>query len=144
MYCNHCGKEIHNDVTFCSYCGGMVGQTNVAPAQEKTGGTKCPVCGSGNVDIQVHQENKGAWTASKTKSKYKQKGHGCLWWLFFGWWWWIIDLMLWITIFPIRLLVQIFKRKTYVGNGTTTGYTKNKISYRTVFLCKDCGHHWQN
>ncbi len=45
----------------------------------------CPKCGSENVDVNVQQENNGSTTISKTKSKYKEKGHGCLWWLLVGW-----------------------------------------------------------
>lgn len=46
----------------------------------------CPKCGSENVEVSVFQENSGSTTISKTTSKYKQKGHGCLWWLLIGSW----------------------------------------------------------
>lgn len=102
----------------------------------------CPKCGSEQIDVQVVQENLGGKTITRTKSKYKEKRHGLIWWLCIGWWWWIIDLMLWICIFPIRFLVQIFKKKKYVGSSNTISATKNKIQYRSVCVCKSCGHNW--
>ena len=138
MYCKNCGKEIDDKAVICVHCGVATGfELN------STTGTCCPKCGSSNVDIQLHQENVGGNTITTTKSRYKQKGHGCLWWLFIGWWWWMIDLMLWIFIFPIRFLVQLFKKKKYVGKATSVSSTKNEIRYRTVCLCKSCGHHWE-
>ncbi len=104
---------------------------------------RCPKCNSENVDIQLQQENLGSRTITKTKSKYKEKRHGCLWWLFIGWWWWMVDLMLWIFVFPIRFLVQLFKRKKYVGSSTSVSSTESKIKYRTICLCKSCGYHWE-
>lgn len=102
----------------------------------------CPKCGGSNVDVQLCQENQGSTSVTKTKSKYKQKGHGCLWWLLIGWWWWMVDLILWICFFFPRLLVQIFKKKKYTGESTSATVTKNKVQYKSVCLCKDCGHHW--
>lgn len=138
MYCRNCGKEIDNNAVICIHCG-----VSVVPEATNPSGPRCPKCGGHNVDTQVHQENMGKSTITKTKSKYKQKGHGCLWWVVFGWWWWIVDLMLWISIFPIRLLAQLFKKKKYVGDSTSVSTTKNHIKYRTVYLCKSCGHHWE-
>ena len=138
MYCNKCGNEVAAEATFCPNCG-----NNVQRAAPQASGIKCPKCGSNNVDVQVHQENKGSSTVTKTKTKYRQKGHGLLWWLFIGWWWWIVDLFLWIFLFPIRFLVQLFKKKKYVGDSTSASTTKNRIKYRTVHLCKSCGHHWE-
>lgn len=142
MYCKHCGKEVGADASFCAHCGGKLdGEAQVLPAEKQTG-LCCPSCGSSSVDAQLYQENKGSKTKSKTKSVYRQKGHGCLWWAFIGWWWWMFDLILWVLIFPIRFLIQLFKKKTYVGEASTKGSTKNRVSYKTVYLCKDCGHHW--
>ena len=98
----------------------------------------CPKCGSSNVEVTLQQENYGSTT--KTKSKYKEAGHGCLWWLIIGWWWWMVDLCLWIFAFFPRLLVQIFKKKKYKGTASTE--TKNKIAYKSICICKDCGHNW--
>lgn len=103
----------------------------------------CPKCGSQNVDAQLYQENIGGTTVTKTKSKYRQKGHGCLWWLMIGWWWWIVDLLLWIFVFPIRLIAQLFKKKKYVGQSTSVASTHNQVQYKTVYLCKSCGYHWE-
>ncbi len=44
----------------------------------------CPKCGSNQVETKVFQETSGATTVTETKSLYKQKGHGCLWWLLIG------------------------------------------------------------
>ena len=103
----------------------------------------CPKCGSANVDMQLHQENVGSSTVTKTKSKYKQKGHGLLWWLCIGWWWWMVDLILWIFAFPFPFLVQLFKRKKYAGKSTSVSSTRNEIAYKTICLCKSCGHNWK-
>ena len=138
MYCKHCGKEIDAAASFCSHCGEKVTLEN-----QSNSGMRCPNCGSHDIDIQVHQENIGGATVTKTKSKYREKGHGCLWWLVIGWWWWAVDLCLWVFAFPFRLIAQLFKKKKYVGNATSVSSTKNEVQYRTVHLCKSCGHHWE-
>ena len=104
----------------------------------------CPKCGSTDIETQVYQEMRGSKTVTKTKSKYRQKRHGLLWWCFIGWWWWMVDLCFWIYLFPIRFLIQLFKKKDYTGTSKSTEKTKNKIAYRTVYLCKNCGRHWED
>lgn len=141
MYCKNCGKEISDDAVFCSHCGGKVQE--LSRPEVDPSALRCPVCGSTDVESQVHQEDRGSKTKSKTKSVYRQKGHGCLWWLIIGWWWWMVDIFLWIFIFPLRLLFQLFKKKKYVGKSTTDSTTKNKITYTTVHMCKHCGHNWK-
>lgn len=107
----------------------------------------CSKCGSENVDTQVFQENRGGSTITKTKSKYKEKGHGCLWWLIIGWWWWIVDLSLWVFFFFPRLILRLFatpfKKKKYNGSATSVSTTKNDIRYKTRAVCKSCGHSWE-
>lgn len=103
----------------------------------------CPKCNCTNVEVQIYQEHASSQTITKTKSKYKEKGHGCLWWLLIGWWWCFIDIFLWITLFIPRLLIRIFKKKKYVGKSTSVSSTTNQITYRSVFLCKGCGYHWE-
>lgn len=103
----------------------------------------CPKCGSENIDVSVHQENSGSKTTTKTKSKYKETGHGCLWWLCIGWWWWIVDLLLWVFLFFPRFIMQLFKKKKYKGTSNATSETKNKFTYKSICLCKDCGYHWE-
>lgn len=143
MYCRNCGKEIADPtIKFCPNCGESV--SGVEPEEPvAVGSIRCPKCGSTDVEMQVHQEQRGGATVTKTKSKYKQKGHGCLWWLFIGWWWWMVDLIMWIFIFPVRFLVQLFKKKKYVGDSTSVTSTKNKIKYKTVCLCRSCGYNWE-
>lgn len=102
----------------------------------------CSKCGSTNIDIQVFQENQGSVTTSKTTSKYKEKGHGCLWWICIGWWWWIVDLCMWFCFFIPRLVLQLFKKKKYKGSASTVSTSQNIIVYRRICTCKDCGHTW--
>ena len=101
-------------------------------------GMTCPKCHRNHVISQTFQENRGSVT--RTRSKYREKGHGCLWWLLIGSWWWIVDLFLWVFLFVPRALLHIRRRKTYVGNSRSV--TRNEIRYRTVYTCQDCGHTW--
>lgn len=102
----------------------------------------CPKCGSENVDTQVYQENISSKTKTRTVSKYKEKGHGILWWIFVGTWWWIVDLFLWILFFVPRAMYGLFWRKKYKGISKEKSKTINKIEYRTVCVCKNCGNTW--
>jgi hypothetical protein len=108
----------------------------------------CPKCGSSNIESSIFQENQGGETITTTKSKYKEKGHGCLWWLLIGWWWWIVDLLLWIFFFFPRLIIRIFaapfKKKKYKGSEISVSTTNNRIKYKTICLCKDCGNNWDS
>lgn len=117
-------------------------QTNQPQARQTHKRLSCPNCGSTDVTIETFQEDLGTTTISKTRSKYKEAGHGCLWWLLIGWWWWIVDLFLWIVYFPFRLLFQIFKRKKYKGKSTTISQSRNEVAYKKVFTCQSCGHSW--
>lgn len=103
----------------------------------------CPECGSSNIDIQVFQENNGSKTITKTKSKYKEKRHGCLWWLCMGWWWWIVDLAIWIFFFIPRVLLSIARKRNYKGKSKSTSKTVNDIDYKSIGVCMSCGHHWE-
>lgn len=106
----------------------------------------CPNCQSTQVQTNVFQEQKGSKTITKTKSKYKEKGHGIVWWLVIGWWWWMVDLILWFCMFFPRLILRLFaapfKKKKYKGNSTTRSTTKNKLSYKTICICQNCGYRW--
>ena len=102
----------------------------------------CPKCGSNDVSVNTFQEDRGSITTSKTKSKYKEQGHGCLWWLTIGWWWWIVDLFLWIGLFPLRLLYELLRKRKYVGRSTTVSQSVNRIKYKTVCSCRACGNTW--
>lgn len=109
-----------------------------------TGVCTCPKCGSTNIDNQLFQEQQGSVTTGRAQSRYKEKGHGLLWWLTIGWWWWIVDLFLWICFFFPRLLLRLGRGKKGGLKSTKVEATKNIITYRTVHLCKDCGHNWKN
>ena len=102
----------------------------------------CPKCNSNDVTVQTFQEDLGTVTTSHTASKYREKGHGCLWWLTIGWWWWIVDLCLWVFMFIPRLILQLFKKKKYVGSSSTVSSTVRNVKYRTVCTCQNCGHSW--
>ena len=112
------------------------------PQQTPPSGIRCPKCKQYTVDIQTHREDRGSVTSTKTISKYKEKGHGCLWWLFIGWWWWFIDLLLWIFMFFPRLIIQLLKKKKYVGKSKSVSTTVNNIVYKKIFVCKNCGYSW--
>jgi ssDNA-binding Zn-finger/Zn-ribbon topoisomerase 1 len=118
----------------------------VQPSTTHNGVLYCPRCGSEDVTKQVFQENKGSKTITNTTSKYKEQGHGCLWWLIIGWWWWFVDLCLWIFAFLPRLILRLFaapfKKKKYKGKSTSVSQTVNDISYRTVCTCQKCGNTW--
>ena len=106
----------------------------------------CPKCGSSNVNVNTFQEDRGSVTTAKTKSKYREQGHGCLWWLIIGWWWWIVDLLLWIFLFFPRLILRLFtapfKKKKYKGKSSTVSTTVNNVVYKTICTCQNCGHAW--
>ena len=106
----------------------------------------CPKCGSENVSVNTFQESRGPVTTSTTKSKYKEQGHGGLWWLTIGWWWWIVDLLSWIFMFIPRLILRLFaapfKKKKYKGSSSTVSTTVNNVGYKTVCTCQNCGHSW--
>lgn len=107
----------------------------------------CPNCGSNNISFQTVQENLGSETISKTKSKYKEGGHGCLWWLTIGWWWWMVDLFLWIGFFLPRLILRLFampfKSKKGKGKEKTVSHTVNNFRYVTICTCQSCGNSWK-
>ena len=107
----------------------------------------CPKCHSENVRVNTFQEQHGSTTVSKGKTKYKEKGHGCLWWLLIGSWWWIVDLLLWIFFFFPRLILRLFaapfKKKKYTATSSTVEQTYNQISYKTICVCQNCGNRWE-
>ena len=107
----------------------------------------CPSCGSYHVTLSQVQENQGTVQTSHTKSKYKEKGHGILWWLLIGWWWWIVDLCIWLVAFVPRLILRIFamtfKKKKYKGSSNTVSVSKNIVAYKTLALCQNCGYGWE-
>ena len=107
----------------------------------------CPKCGSDNVNVNTFQEDHGAVTTSRTESKYKEKGHGCLWWLLIGWWWWIVDLFTWIFLFIPRLILRLFaspfRKNNYKGTSSTVSNTVRNITYKTICTCQNCGHRWE-
>ncbi|MBQ5316132.1 MAG: hypothetical protein J6I96_01105 [Oscillospiraceae bacterium] len=118
----------------------------IQPSTNINGTLYCPKCGSEDITKQVFQENKGNTTITKTTSKYKEQGHGCLWWLLIGWWWWMVDLCIWIFAFVPRLIIGLIasstKKRKYKGSSTSVSQTVNEITYRTVCTCQKCGNTW--
>ena len=106
----------------------------------------CPKCGSTDVTIENFQEDRGSVTRSKTKFKFQEKKHGCLWWFCGGWLLAMFDLLLWFVAFFPRLIMRLFaapyKKKKYKGKSKTVSRTKNKIGYRTIYTCQGCGYQW--
>lgn len=133
-----CAETIHWEFDGC-----RIHKNQHATIEGNSETMECPKCGSENVETSVIQEVTGSTNESKTQSKYKQVGHGCLWWLTIGWWWWIVDLFLWIFFFLPRLFIKLFQKKKYRGASSTIGHTTNQISYATMCLCKSCGNHWK-
>lgn len=125
------------NIEYLFLCGGMDMEARTTTAR-----LRCPKCGSENVTVQVFQEEAGTTTISKTRSKYKEKRHGCLWWLLIGWWWWIIDLLLWIFLFPVKLIQAVTRKRKYKGKSTTVSQSTNELKYRTMCICGNCGHSW--
>lgn len=56
----------------------------------------------------------------------------------------MVDLILWIFFFFPRFLIQLFKKKKYVGKATSVAQTTNDIKYKSVMICKYCGNIWHN
>lgn len=79
----------------------------------------CLKCGSENVNIQVVNEQ-----------KLTTKHHGIFWWLLVGWWW-IPLKWLYLTIPALFAAIFIGKRK------------KIKNITKTMYVCQNCGYHWE-
>ena len=111
----------------------------------------CKKCGSENVDTQFFREDLGSSTISKSKSSEKSKtkelGHGFLYWLFLGWWIWIFKLVFWIVFFIPMAILRLLRRKKTKTNSTSketsVETTVNRIEYRTLYTCRDCGYVWK-
>lgn len=116
--------------------------TPVNRSVDQSNGMVCPRCGKANVSVQVVQENHGGATVTKSKGTMKEKRHGLFWWLFIGWWWWAVDLCLWIFVFPLRLVAQLFKKRDYKTNSTSVAVTSNRITYKKICTCQNCGNSW--
>ena len=160
-YCRICGSKIDPIFLTCPICGNKIVDNQEQPSQKreapvpqpKTASTRpptqrkhsisCPRCQNSNVSIQVVQENMGSKTITKARSKTKQKKHGFFWWFFIGWWWWIIDLFLWIFIFPFRFAYGVLKKKKYTTSSKSVSSTKNRIRYRKICTCQECGKTWE-
>lgn len=102
----------------------------------------CPRCGSFAVFTQVVQEQQGTQAVTKTKATYKQKRHGLFWWLLIGWWWWIVEIVLWVFAFPFRLAAGLLKKKKYVKKEVSATTSTNRIAYKKVCTCQQCGNVW--
>jgi len=103
----------------------------------------CPRCGNPNVTVQVFQEQRGTTGFSVTKTRTKQVGRGCLYWLTIGWWWWMVDLVIWVVAFIPRALFALTRKRKYKSTSTTFTNTHNNIGYRQYYVCQSCGLTWQ-
>ena len=79
----------------------------------------CPKCGSTNVNAQMVSE-----------TQIKNKHHGILWWVFFGFYWVPIK---WLCFTGLALLAKIFAPKRQ----------KLKTKHKSMWVCQNCGHHWE-
>ena len=79
----------------------------------------CPHCNSARVSVQMVSE-----------VHQRRKYHGVLWWLFIGWWWLPIK---WLFFTLPALIVKLLVPKRY----------ETTVSHKSVFVCQDCGYHWQ-
>ena len=79
----------------------------------------CPKCGSENVNAQM-----------VTETQLQVKHRGILWWIFIGWWWLPIK---WLFLTIPALIVKMFAPKRY----------KTQALHKTMWVCQNCGHHWQ-
>ena len=79
----------------------------------------CPKCGSSNVNVQMVSE-----------SQLNAKRKGPIYWIFVGWWWVPIK---WMCFFLPALIVKIFKPKQQ----------KIKTTHKSMFVCQNCGNHWE-
>lgn len=125
MICSECGKEYSDKAIACPNCGCPT--TN---GQKNSYGIKCPNCGSNNINIQREEVS----SISTSKTRYKEKGDGCLYWLFIGWWFWMFK----IVFIPFT----IFFGKNNNSKGTLNTVTENKTIKKKIAICQNCGNHW--
>ncbi len=79
----------------------------------------CPRCNSERVNVQMVSE-----------VRLRKHTHGLLWWLFIGWWWLPLK---WLCFTIPALIVKLFAPKRY----------ETTVSHKSVFVCQNCGYHWQ-
>lgn len=126
MVCSECGKEYSDKAAACPNCGCPT--TN---GQNNSHGIKCPSCGSNNINIEIEEVG----NISTSKTRYKENGHGCLYWLFIGWWFWMFKIM----FIPLTILFG----KTNKSKGAFNTVTANKTINKKVAICQNCGNHWK-
>ena len=132
----------------------------------------CPKCGSDNITYQTFQENRGGKTVTRKKTRiagrvdveyehtpvYVHEEHGCLWWVFIGWWWRFFEffyrlmfaffglffkLAFDMILFVPRLIIGLFTGSGINAKTTSTTKTRNKVVYRKMAQCQDCGRTWK-
>ena len=115
----------------------------------------CPKCGSDNITYQTFQENRGGKTVTRKKTRitgrvdveYEPEGHGCLWWIFIGWWWvfyeFIFRIIFGMILFIPRLIIGLFTGSGINAKITSTTKIRNKVIYRKMAQCQDCGRTWK-
>ena len=132
----------------------------------------CPKCGSDDIAYQTFQENRGSKTVTRKKTRitgrvdiehehtpiHIHESHGCLWWVFIGWWWMFFEytfkfmfmilglifrLAFEMVIFIPRLIINLIAGNGITAKTTSTSRTRNKVVYRKVAQCQECGHTWK-
>lgn len=132
----------------------------------------CPKCGSDNITYQTFQENRGSKTVTRKKTQItgridiehehvpmcEYEEHGCLWWVFIGWWWmfyklffkfmlmmfcFIFRMAFDIILFIPRVIIGLFEGSGVNAKTTSTSRTRNKIVYRKMAQCQNCGRTWK-
>lgn len=79
----------------------------------------CPKCGSENVNAQM-----------VTETQLKKQHHNILWWICVSWWWLPVK---WIMLTIPAIIMKIFAPKKY----------KTKVTHKSMWVCQNCGHHWE-
>lgn len=138
--CPECNGDISTLADSCPHCGYVLKSPEVTtytqpqpiiqPTQQKNTVT-CPRCKSANVLIQREQKSTVGVSQNKVVIEKEKESKGCMYWLLVGWW---LQPMIWLFVFPFKLLFGGFK--------TNGNLSYSKTNTKTVGVCQDCGKTW--